>query len=61
MTPSGDTRRWFPRSKPGLAMDPTVTTVRCSLGPTMASLRPGLVAMVTGEGGGAGAAGLQES
>ena len=50
----------FPAKQASLAMDPTVTTVRGSLGPT-ASLKPGPVATAAGEGGGAGAAGVMVS
>ena len=42
-----------------LAMNPTVTTVRGSLRPATAPLRPGPEGMATGEGGGAAAAGAQ--
>ena len=51
----------IPAKRANLAMGSAVTAVGSSLGPTMAYLRPGPVAMAAGEGGDAAAAGMHEN
>ena len=51
----------MPAKQASLAMDPTVTTVRGSLGATTGSLRSGPVVTATGEGRDAATAGAQEN
>ena len=61
VTPPHRRKPMMPAKQAGLAMDPTVATLRGSLGPTTASLRPGPVATAAGEGRDAAAAGAQEN
>ena len=59
LTPQRRHTPMVPAEQARLAMESTVTTVRGSLGLT--SLKPSPVATAAGEGGGAAAAGAQES
>ena len=61
VTPPRRHKPVIPAKQASLAMDPTVTTVRGSLGPTTASLKPSPVATAAGEGWDAAAGGAQES
>ena len=61
VTPQRRHKPVIPAKQASLAMDPSVTTVRGSLGPTTTSLRPGPVATAAGEGRDTAAAGAQEN
>ena len=61
VTPPQRHKPMMPAEQAGLAVDPAVVTVKGSLVPTAASIRPGPVATAAGEGGDAAPAGAQEN